>query len=77
MAVTGGYQALVHVGSIENALSTSYGQTLIVKSAIFLLALLLAGFHRWVLVPAFGAPSKAKATRDGHLQTTRYVVKMT
>ena len=63
LAITGGYQALVHVGSIENALSTGYGQTLIVKSAIFLLALLLAGFHRWVLVPVLRTPGRAGATR--------------
>jgi copper transport protein len=63
LAVTGLYQALVHVGSVENALSTGYGQTLIVKTAIFALALLLASFHRWVLVPALSAVARAPATR--------------
>ncbi|HLQ31606.1 MAG TPA: copper resistance protein CopC [Chloroflexota bacterium] len=63
LAVTGFYQALVHVGSIDNALATGYGKTLIVKTALFALALLLAGFHRWVLVPALELPAKAAATR--------------
>jgi len=63
LAVTGAYQALVHVGSIDNALSTPYGQTLIAKSAIFALALLLAAFHRWWLVPALAQPSRTAATR--------------
>ncbi|HVA26215.1 MAG TPA: copper resistance protein CopC [Chloroflexota bacterium] len=63
LVVTGSYQALVHVGSVDNAVSTPYGRTLIAKSAIFALALLLAAFHRWWLVPALAQPSRAAATR--------------
>lgn len=63
LAVTGFYQALVHVGSLENAVDTGYGRALLGKTAIFLLALLLAAFHRWQLVPALKDPSRAAATR--------------
>jgi copper transport protein len=63
LMVTGFYQALVHVGSVDNALATDYGKTLIAKSAVFLMALLLAGFHRWQLLPALRDPSRATATR--------------
>ncbi|MBV8086249.1 MAG: copper resistance protein CopC [Chloroflexi bacterium] len=63
LAVTGFYQALVHVGSVDNALTTGFGVTLVVKTAIFGLALLLAGFHRWFLLPALDQPGRAPATR--------------
>jgi copper transport protein len=63
LIMTGFYQALVHVGSLDNALSTSYGQTVIVKTAIFAAALLLAGFHRWLLLPLLRQPAKVGATR--------------
>ncbi|MBV8086211.1 MAG: FixH family protein, partial [Chloroflexi bacterium] len=39
------------------------GKALIVKTAIFFGALLLAGFHRWFLVPAMAKPGKVAATR--------------
>jgi copper transport protein len=63
LAVTGFYQALVHVGSVDNALTTGFGVTLVVKTAIFGLALLLAGFHRWFLLPALEQPGRPAATR--------------
>lgn len=63
LMITGFYQALVHVGSLDNALASDYGKTLIVKTAIFLLALLLAAYHRWAMVPALTNPAKAVATR--------------
>ncbi|HEX6513008.1 MAG TPA: CopD family protein, partial [Chloroflexota bacterium] len=63
LAGTGFYQALVHVSSLENALDTAYGRTLIVKTGIFAAALLVAGFHRWLLVPALCQPARAGATR--------------
>jgi copper transport protein len=63
LAVTGFYQALVHVGSVDNALTTGFGVTLVVKTAIFGVALLLAGFHRWFLLPALEQPGRPAATR--------------
>ncbi len=63
LVVTGFYQALVHVGNVDNALATDYGRTLIAKSAVFALALLLAAFHRWQLLPLLRDPAKAVATR--------------
>jgi copper transport protein len=63
LVVTGFYQALVHVGSLDNALATDYGRALIVKTALFAAALLLAGFHRWLLLPLLGQPAKSAATR--------------
>ena len=63
LVVTGFYQALVHVGSLDNALATDYGRALIVKTALFAAALLLAGFHRWLLLPLLGQPAKAATTR--------------
>ena len=63
LAITGFYQALVHVGSLDNALATGFGQALIVKTALFAAALLLAGFHRWLLLPLLRQPAKTGATR--------------
>ncbi|HLG72057.1 MAG TPA: copper resistance protein CopC [Chloroflexota bacterium] len=63
LVATGFYQALAHVGTLENALDTDYGKALILKTAIFALALLLAAFHRWMLVPSLRDPGRAPATR--------------
>ncbi len=63
IACTGFYQAVVHVGSLDAALSTDYGQALVIKTGIFVVTLLLAGFHRWWLIPALQQPSKVAATR--------------
>ncbi|MDE3077955.1 MAG: CopD family protein, partial [Chloroflexota bacterium] len=63
LALTGLYQGVVHVGSLDNVLSTDYGRALAVKTAFFALALLVAGFHRFVIKPALMQPRRAQATR--------------
>lgn len=63
LAVTGFYQALVHIGSLDDALASDYGRVVIIKTGLFALALLLAGFHRWNLLPAMDDPTRAPATR--------------
>ena len=63
LAATGLYQATLHVGSLNQIASTDYGRALAVKTAIFAGALLLAGYHRFVLEPASREPTKAAATR--------------
>jgi copper transport protein len=63
LAVTGFYQALVHIGSLDDALSSDYGRAVLVKTSLFAAALLMAAFHRWNLVPAVGEPARAAATR--------------
>ncbi len=63
LGLTGLYQALIHVGTIDNLLSTDYGHSLVVKTLIFLAALLLAGFHRFMLKPGLASPTKVAATR--------------
>ena len=63
LAITGVYQAILHVGTINQIASTDYGRALAVKTAIFAGALALAGYHRLVLVPASQDPTNAVATR--------------
>ncbi len=63
LALTGLYQAWIEVGDLDSLISTDYGWTLLAKTAIFGLALLLAGFHRLVLKPPLSNPSRAGATR--------------
>jgi copper transport protein len=67
LAITGFYQALAHVGSLDNLLPTDYGQALMVKTIIFAAVLLLAAFHRYIVLPHLTEPRKAAATRGRRL----------
>src|SRR5581483_6990206 len=64
LTVTGAYQAVVHVGSLDAALSSDYGKAVLVKTLLFGSALLLGGFHHWWLLPALADPRKRSATRS-------------
>lgn len=67
LALTGLYQAVVEVGTFDNLVSTPYGRSLLVKAAIFAVALLLAAFHRFTLKPALLRPARVVATRARRL----------
>jgi len=54
IALTGLYQAFIHVGSFDNVLTTDYGRTLLIKTGIFASALALAATHRFFVLPALG-----------------------
>ncbi|MGH2519481.1 MAG: FixH family protein, partial [Chloroflexota bacterium] len=64
LAATGLYQAYLHFSGLDQVLSTGYGQALVVKTGIFAAALLLAGWHRFILEPGTRQPASPRATRS-------------
>ncbi|WII38627.1 copper resistance protein CopC [Paenibacillus thiaminolyticus] len=51
--VTGLVLAVMHVGSWEALYTSAYGQTLLVKSALYAGVIVIAAFHRFLWLPAF------------------------
>ncbi|MGG4392864.1 copper resistance protein CopC [Paenibacillus thiaminolyticus] len=51
--VTGLVLAVMHVGSWEALYISAYGQTLLVKSALYAGVIVIAAFHRFLWLPAF------------------------
>ena len=51
LAVTGIYEALTDVGSLDGLLHTTYGQVLIAKLVIALLMVCLGGYNHFVVLP--------------------------
>jgi copper transport protein len=60
LAIAGLVLGVVQVGSIRGLFTTSYGQLLLVKLAIVVVILAMAGFNRYRLLPALGVPANSK-----------------
>ncbi|MEB9896185.1 CopD family protein, partial [Bacillus cereus] len=67
--VTGLVLAVMHVGSWEALYASPYGQTLLVKSALYAGVLVIAAFHRFLWLPAFvkqeGDPERVRVFLRG------------
>ncbi|NKI22005.1 hypothetical protein HFN20_12370 [Paenibacillus dendritiformis] len=67
--VTGLVLAVMHVGSWEALYTSAYGQTLLVKSALYAGVLVIAAFHRFFWLPAFmkqeGDPGRVRVFLRG------------
>jgi len=57
------YNVWQYVGSIDAAVRTGYGLTVLAKAALLFLLLLLAAFNRYTLVPLFAAAAGLAQTR--------------
>lgn len=62
---TGLYASILHLWGVPALTGSAYGRTLLVKIALVLVALGLAGVNRWVLVP--GAHRRGGGTRLGRV----------
>ncbi|EHQ59469.1 copper resistance protein CopC [Paenibacillus dendritiformis C454] len=67
--LTGLVLAVMHVGSWEGLYTSAYGQTLLVKSALYAGVLVIAAFHRFLWLPAFvkqeGDPERVRVFLRG------------
>ncbi|MBG9791888.1 hypothetical protein ABD76_05020 [Paenibacillus dendritiformis] len=67
--VTGLVLAVMHVGSWEALYTSAYGQTLLVKSALYAGVLVIAAFHRFFWLPPFmkqeGDPERVRVFLRG------------
>ncbi|NGP61652.1 hypothetical protein FLT15_25875 [Paenibacillus thiaminolyticus] len=67
--VTGLVLAVMHVGSWEALYTSAYGQTLLVKSALYAGVIVIAAFHRFLWLPAFvkqeGDPERVRVFLRG------------
>lgn len=67
--ITGLVLAIMHVGTWEALYTSAYGQTLLVKSALYAGVLVIAAFHRFLWLPAFvkqeGDPDRVRVFLRG------------
>ena len=67
--VTGLVLAVMHIGSWEALYTSAYGQTLLVKSALYAGVIVIAAFHRFLWLPAFvkqeGDPERVRVFLRG------------
>jgi putative copper export protein len=63
--VTAVYNAWVYIGSVEAAVKSFYGWTVIVKTVLFLFLLLLGAFNRYVSVPGMLETAGSPAEKQG------------
>ena len=67
VVLTALYNAWQYVGSINAAVRTGYGLTVVAKAALLFLLLLLAAFTRYAMVPLFADRSGVNAEKSGLL----------